>query len=195
LTTNKHPDLPTGPANISGYEFSVDGGSNVEGLQRHDSTVPCTIRVGNIAGTVQVRAKETANYTGQIATSAAFTAALEGSVSITGTAKFGETLTANVTGAQKDAVFTYQWKADGTDISGATGKTYTSTIDRIGKTITVVVSAAPYVGTLTSAATAAVAKGDPTGTPAYKTVSASGKKLADAALAIGTLAPNAEGYS
>jgi hypothetical protein len=179
----------------SDYQYSTDGGATWKDCVDTDaSTATVTIRVGNIAGTVQVRVKETANYIGQIATSDAFTATLEGSVSITGTAKLGETLTANVTGAQKDAVFTYQWKAAGTDISGATGKTYTSTIDRIGKTITVVVSAAPYVGTLTSAATAAVAKGDPTGTPAYKTVSASGKKLADAALAIGTLVPNAEGY-
>lgn len=78
------------------------------------------------------------------------------SVSITGTAKVGETLTATVEPA--DATVTYQWKANGTDITGATGKTYTLTAAEAGKTITVtVIGTGNYKGTQTSAATAPVA--------------------------------------
>ena len=86
-------------------------------------------------------------------------------VSITGTAKVGETLTANVTPA--DATVTYQWKAGGTDIAGATGKTYKLTENEVGKTITVTVTGTgSYKGTAISAATSAVAAAD---TPVEKT--------------------------
>lgn len=77
------------------------------------------------------------------------------SVSISGTAKVGETLTATVEPA--DATVTYQWKAGGTDIAGATGKTYKLTEAEVGKTITVTVTGTDdYEGTQTSDATAAV---------------------------------------
>ena len=60
------------------------------------------------------------------------------------------------------ASFTYQWVADDTDISGATGATYTPVVDDIGKAITVTVSFTDDAGnaeTLTSAATDAVEPG------------------------------------
>ena len=186
---------PVTGANV--YEYSADNGKSwlpCSDTDSSDSAV--TISVGNVAGAVQVRAKETANNAaGQTATSEAFTATLEGGVSISGTAEYGQTLTANVSGAQANAVFTYQWKLDGADIENATGKTYTLTGDVIGKPITVAVSAAPYVGTLTSTATAAVSKGTPSGAPAYTAITTSGKTLADAALKIGTLQPDTTGYT
>jgi len=186
---------PVTGANV--YEYSADNGKSwlpCSDTDSSDSAV--TISVGNVAGAVQVRAKETANNAaGQTATSEGFTATLEGSVSISGSAKYGQTLTATVSGAQANAVFTYQWKLDGADIASATGKTYTLTGDVIGKPITVAVSAAPYVGTLTSTATAAVSKGTPSGAPAYTAITTSGKTLADAALKIGTLQPDTSGYA
>jgi uncharacterized repeat protein (TIGR02059 family) len=66
-----------------------------------------------------------------------------GAVTITGTQKEGKTLTAD-TSALKDAdglgSLSYQWQADGKDISGATNASYTLTQAEVGKKVTVVVS-------------------------------------------------------
>ena len=62
-----------------------------------------------------------------------------GSVTISGTAKVGETLTANVVdpdGVAEDAI-RYQWLANGQPINGATEKTYTLRPGDVGKSITV----------------------------------------------------------
>ena len=87
-----------------------------------------------------------------------------GAPTISGTAQVGETLTSDTSGiADADgldnAVFSYQWQADGTDISGATGASYTLVDDDEGKAISVTVSFTDDYGneeTLTSAATGAV---------------------------------------
>ena len=62
-----------------------------------------------------------------------------GSVAITGTATQGQTLTASNNLADADGIGTisYQWKAGGTNISGATGSTLLLTQAQVGKTITV----------------------------------------------------------
>ena len=88
----------------------------------------------------------------------------EGAPAISGTAQVGETLTATTTGiADEDgitnAAFTYQWLADDTDISGATGSTYTLMDADEGKAIKVRVSFTDDAGneeSLTSAQTVAV---------------------------------------
>ena len=85
--------------------------------------------------------------------------------SIDGRAQVGETLTADTSAIDDqdgmvDVPFTYQWLADDTDISGATGSTYTPVSDDEGKTIKVRVSFtdnANNTETLTSDATEAVA--------------------------------------
>ena len=87
-----------------------------------------------------------------------------GTPAISGAAQVGETLTADTSGiADEDgldnAVFSYQWQADGADISGPTDSTYTPVVDDEGKAISVKVSFTDDAGneeTLTSAATAAV---------------------------------------
>ena len=87
-----------------------------------------------------------------------------GEPTITGTAQVGETLTANTTGISdsdglNNVTFTYQWLADDTDITDATGSTYTLAAADEGKTIKVRVSFTDDRGhqeTLTSTATAAV---------------------------------------
>ena len=68
-----------------------------------------------------------------------------GQPTISGTVRVGETLTADVTGiADEDgltnAVFSYQWMADDTNIQDATGSNYTLVSDDEGKTIMVTVS-------------------------------------------------------
>ncbi len=83
---------------------------------------------------------------------------------ISGTAQVAETLTADVSGIADedgldDAVFSYQWQADGSDIAGATNAAYVLTDAEQGKTISVAVSFTDDAGneeTLTSAATTAV---------------------------------------
>ena len=90
--------------------------------------------------------------------------AATGAPAITGTARVGETLTANTTGiADSDgltrATFAYQWLADDADITDATGSTYTPAAIDAGKAIKVQVSFTDDAGnaeTLASAATAAV---------------------------------------
>ena len=82
---------------------------------------------------------------------------LEGTVTIAGTPKTGEKLTANVTGTPNDATLSYQWyrceDASGetsTAIDGATGKTYTVTKADTGKYIKVVVTEDNYSGSLSA---------------------------------------------
>ena len=83
---------------------------------------------------------------------------------ISGTVQVGETLTADTSGIEDedgldDAVFGYQWLAGDSDISGATGSTYTLADADEGKTVKVQVSFtddADNEETLTSAATDAV---------------------------------------
>ena len=93
-----------------------------------------------------------------------------GAPTISGTAQAGETLTADTSGiADEDgldnAAFSYQWLADDTAISGATGATYTLAAADEGKVIKVRVSFTDDNSndeSLTSGATAAVAAAPPT---------------------------------
>lgn len=64
-----------------------------------------------------------------------------GTVTIDGTPTFGETLTANEgTWAPSNVTFTYQWKANGADILGATSQSYTPTADKVGTTLAVAIT-------------------------------------------------------
>ena len=88
---------------------------------------------------------------------------------ITGTARVGETLTADTTGISDDdgldnAAFAYQWLADAAEINGANASSYTLVAADAGKAIRVKVSFTDDAGNdeqLTSAATGAVAAASP----------------------------------
>ena len=91
---------------------------------------------------------------------------------ITGTAKVGSTLTAS-RGAWNpaDATLTYQWRANGVDIAGATSSTLKAALAQVGKQLTVQVTASHpgYAGVVAlSGPTAAVLPGvlSATNTPA-----------------------------
>ena len=92
--------------------------------------------------------------------------AATGAPTINGTAQVGEALTASTSGISDanglvNASFTYQWLADDTEISGATGSRYTLVAADEGKAIKVSVSFTDDAGneeSVTSAATSAVAK-------------------------------------
>ena len=89
-----------------------------------------------------------------------------GAPTINGTAQVGEILTASPSGISDadgltGATYTYQWLADDTEISGATGSSYVVATADAGKVIEVTVTFTDDAGnaeTLTSAATSAVAK-------------------------------------
>ncbi len=85
-----------------------------------------------------------------------------GSVTISGTATQGQTLTAanSLTDLDGLGTISYQWRATGSPISGATGATFTLTQDQVGKTITVTASYTDGFGTaesVVSTATSSVA--------------------------------------
>ncbi|MFJ8489768.1 Tat pathway signal protein [Streptomyces sp. NPDC094038] len=117
---------------------------------------------------------------------------------ITGTAKVGAKVTAT-TGSWSAAPtsYTYQWKADGKAVSGATAASYTVPAALLGKKLTVTVTAVKSGwtdGSATSAA-ATVAKGDApkaTKAPAVTGTAKVGKKLT---AAHGTWSPAATSYA
>lgn len=136
------------------YEYSTDGGASWTDITVDSGTSVGTVTVGNVivnTGDLQVRAKETDGYKASdvISNTSAYTATLEGSVSLSGTAKYGETLTATVTGAQQGAVLTYTFCADDTVLQQGSSNTYKIvSAEAIGKQITVKVSAEGYIGTV-----------------------------------------------
>ena len=100
-------------------------------------------------------------------------AALSGTVAIIGTAKYGETLTADTTGLTSTqavalGALSYQWKRGDAGNISANSATYALESDDIGHAITVIVTAANCIGEVLSAPTNAVAKADgPAAPPAF----------------------------
>jgi len=83
-----------------------------------------------------------------------------GTISITGNAVQGSTVTATSTLADADGLgtFTYQWKAGGVNISGATSSTFVVTQDQVGLPLTVSVSYTDQKGFAENVISAATAK-------------------------------------
>ena len=94
------------------------------------------------------------------------TPALTGTVTITGEAKFGETLTANVADSNNTGDLLYQWVRNNSNISGAVSDTYTLTAEDISSSIKVKVTSTTETGTLTSDATGLVGRADGPAAPA-----------------------------
>ena len=145
------------------YEYCMDGGKTWKILEnsaleedlQNPGRVTGTIKAGNAAfgpGEIQVRAKETDTHKAgePLKNKEAFTVSLTGSVSLTGTLKYGETLTAEVRGAQEGAalVYTFYWSGQTAPIQTGSASAYTLTAADIGKTLTVKVTAAGFVGAL-----------------------------------------------
>ena len=153
-----------------------------------DSTY--TLTNDEMGKTVRVRVSFTDDAGNSETQTSAATAAVDakpntpatGLPTISGTAQVGETLTAETSGISDEdgldnATFSYQWVADGADISGATDATYTLADADEGNTIKVRVSFTDDSGneeSLTGAATDAVAAAPATNTPATGTPTISG---------------------
>lgn len=107
-----------------------------------------------------------------------------GALTIGGTQTQGQTLTANSTLVDPDGMgaLSYQWKADGATISGATSSSFVLTQDQVGKAITVVASYTDGHGSaesVTSTATGTIANVNdaPTGTVSITGVATQGQTL------------------
>ena len=157
-----------GLTNVS-YSYQwIAGGTDLSGATGSTYTLTASEQ-GN---TVQVRVSFTDDASNNESLTSEATAAVAaqpnspatGLPTISGTAQVGETLTADTSGIQDadglgNATFSYQWIAGGTNLSGATGSTYTLTATEQGQTVQVRASFTDDAGngeSLTSAATAAV---------------------------------------
>ncbi len=140
-------------------ETRIDGADNSTYTLTADdegSRIKVRVRVGHVSR----KSELTAVVTRPVQTNSP----ASGNPTISGTARVGETLTADMSGISdadglNDATFSYQWLAGDADISGATGSTYTLVAVDAGKAIKVRVSFTDDAGnneTVTSAATAAV---------------------------------------
>ncbi len=148
------------------------GGSDISGATSNTYT-PVDGDVGK-AVKVTVAFTDDAGHAEEL-TSAATAAVIAanspaaGAPSISGTAQVGQELSADTSGISDadgltNASFSYQWSADGSNISGATGSSYTPVAGDVGKAIKVTVAFTDDAGhaeELTSAATAAVVAEDP----------------------------------
>ncbi len=172
------------------FQWKADG-TNIDGA----TSETLTLTQAEVGKTITVEVSYTDGQgTAESVTSAATDAvanvndAPTGEMAITGTARQGEVLTAtqgtldDLDGIAEDAVISFQWKADGTNIDGATSETLTLTQAEVGKAITVTASYTDEGGTLetvTSPATAAVANvnDDPTGEMAITGTARQGEVL------------------
>ncbi len=142
-----------------GYQWLADG-VNISGA--NSATLALTqAQVGKV---IAASAKYTdGGGTTEIVTSSASSAVANvndlptGSVTVRGTAKQGQTLRAASTLDDVDGLGTlsYQWKANGAGITGATLDTLTLTSDLVGKSISVAVSYTDLGGTKESFASVA----------------------------------------
>jgi hypothetical protein len=105
-----------------------------------------------------------AGYSGTVespattAVAAAALPALTGTVSVTGTAQVGQSLTANTGSLGGSGAISYQWIQGASTNVGTNSATYIPVAFDVGQTIKVRVSRAGYSGTVTSPATLAVAE-------------------------------------
>jgi uncharacterized delta-60 repeat protein len=168
------------------YQWQADG-SNIDGA------TGATLMLGQaqVGKTIIVVASYTDGDGTHESASSGATAAVAnvndaptGSVTISGTATQGQTLTAANTLADDDGMGTvsYQWQADGVDIDSAAGSTLLLQQAQVGKTITVVASYTDGGGaaeSVTSGATTAVSNVNdaPTGSVTISGTATQGQAL------------------
>jgi hypothetical protein len=170
--------IPTSGSGAIAYQWSA-GGVAISGAT--GSTLVLT--QAQVGKSITVAARYTDNFgtlesvnSGTTTAVANVNDAPTGSVTISGTATRGQTLTAANTLADVDGIPTsgsgaisYQWRADGAPISGATNSSFLLTQAQVGKAVSVTASYTDSGGTtesVTSSATAAVTNVNiaPTGT-------------------------------
>lgn len=163
LDENAHTLTFTGKEGKT-YVYSLDGGDNWTEITLDSETG--IIPLGNKAykaGNIQIRAKEGTTI---VSYNQDIVVPLEGTVELTGTEKYGQTITAQVTGAQEGAALQYTFirvKDSAETVAQTSEKpTYTIGKDDIGCTLKVKVTADGYDESkpLVSAETLTVEKAD-----------------------------------
>ena len=180
---------PDGPTNLTFTYQWIRGSTNISGAT--SSTYQLVQADVGQAIKVTVSWTDSGNNAESLTSDATSTVANvndppSGSVSITGSATKGETLTADTSGISDpdgpaSLTFSYQWIRSSTDITGATSSTYTLVQADVGQTIKVKVSwtdAGNTAESSTSAATATVADVDET-SPTISSVKISSTPSAD----------------
>lgn len=160
LTASNSIADPDGLGTIS-YQWQADGAPIVGATA---STFALT--EAQVGKAITATASYTDGYGSQEVVKSGATAAVAnvndaGSVTISGVAATGRTLSATVADADGTGTVSYQWKADNSNISGANSATLALADAQFGKLITVAASYTDGHGSaeaLTSAATAAVVK-------------------------------------
>lgn len=97
---------------------------------------------------------------------------LTGIVAISGSLKYGETLTASVTDTNNTGTLSYQWRRNGDDIASATDSTYVVTENDIGYTLSVKVSSSVETGFIVGTASGVITKADGPNAPTGISVTA-----------------------
>jgi len=134
-------------------------GNRIDSIEMTSSATSITITLRDARGTDQLWLSDgTAAGTARVLPLASFTAPVP---TIKGTPTVGTKLGGRVgTWAPADPAFTYQWKANGTAIPGATGKYFTVTDAQIGAKLTFSVTGtkAGYATTTKTSAASAIVK-------------------------------------
>jgi hypothetical protein len=163
-TLTANTDSLGGTGTIS-YQWKRGNSATVAGTNITDATASTyTLVAADEARYITVtvtRSGNSGNVTSDPTNAVAAAPALTGTVSIIGTAKIGQTLTANTASLGGSGTISYQWRraigGSYSDITGANEGTYLLTTDDFNRYIAVVVTRAGNSGSVTSAATNPVA--------------------------------------
>jgi hypothetical protein len=153
------------------YQWKRGGSANIGTAGTY------TVQLDDVGSTITVtvtRAGYSGSQTG--GPTATVPPHLTGSVSISGTAKVGETLTADISALEGEGAITYQWKRGSTEIGTDSGG-YVIQAEDAGSTITVTVTRLGYTGSKTSEPTAAVIILELAGTVSISGTAAVGQTL------------------
>ena len=138
--------------------WTVSGGGTGTSINANNGLL--TVAFGETAGSLTVKATSTLDTTKSgTAAITVKTPPLTGSVSISGTAQVGHSLTANTGNLNGSGTISYQWtssaSSSGTfaNISGATSSTYAVVANDVSKYIKLTVTRAGYEGSVTSSNT------------------------------------------
>lgn len=160
----------TNSMQIQGGTLTVTGGTAAfQATPTLDNSKLWTVNVGADAGgaTTWDSTTDLKNYKYVSIVYAGEKPSLTGTASISGTAVYGEVLTAALADSNNTGTLTYTWKAGDTVLQESTGNTYTiNSESAIGKTITVTVTSSSHSGSVTGQLTAAVAKREAASAPA-----------------------------
>ena len=123
----------SGFASGTTYEYKKEGG---DGSYQDVSGTELT---GLASGSYYIRVKASGTVLASdhvtVSVPAVSETALTGTVTISGTAKYGETLTASLSGSNNTGTLSYQWLRGENQISGATQANYTVAAEDVGSTL------------------------------------------------------------